>query len=105
MFFYRGKKLSKYNLNTKEWTYPKLAGNIQPWMDCHTSTLVDHRLLMIGEEGCFVLDLEKEDYRFEELPIEYKNIWHSANLFEGSIYLFGGYKIEDNILRAINVNA
>ena len=60
---------------------------------------------MIGEEGCFLLDLEKEGYCFEKLPIEYKNIGHSANLFEGSVYLFGGYMIYDNALRAINVNA
>ena len=105
LFFYQKRKLCKYDLKIKEWTYPKLAGNIRPYICGHTSTLIDHRLLMIDDHGCCLLDLEKEDYRFEELPIKYGNRRHSANLFEGSLYLFGGFGIGDNTLRAINVNA
>ena len=43
---------------------PVLDGDI-PYMHNHTSTLVGHRLLMIGEVGCFLLDLEK--YSFDKL--------------------------------------
>ena len=58
---------------------------------------------LLGFNGCFLLDLEKGDYRFEELQIDYQNYYHSANLFKGSVYLFGGPLIKDNALRAIDV--
>jgi len=54
-----------FNLENETWIKPKIKGDL-PYLESHTSNLVQSKLIMLGIRGCYSLDLDLTNLEFEK---------------------------------------